>query len=141
MSEIEIGEWVRTKEGFIDKIQCDFNKNDWRSKNTYGELIVKCEYNTYLLKNILKHSKNLIDLIETDDIVILEYYVAKYKQRITRRFEVFRHDNLISFNNVHCDFLYDLDKSTFVDGRGYNVKIKKILTKEQFNQNCYEVEE
>ncbi len=132
MSEIEVGEYIRLEYGKLDKVK----NNDY-----YMQQYIECEKGLYPRENIVKHSHNILDLIETDDIVILEYYVAKYKQRITRRFEVFRHNNLISFNNIHCDFLYDLNKKEFVDGKGYNVKIKKVLTKEQFSQIEYKVEE
>lgn len=140
MSEIGVGEYVRTDKGKITTIIGidEFTEEDG---TTFYETTENPGYMDLHSKNIVKHSHNILDLTGTDDIVILEYYVAKYKQRITRRFEVFRHNNLISFNNIHCNFLYDLNKKEFVDGKGYNVKIKKILTKEQFAQNVYEMEE
>lgn len=84
-------------------------------------------------------SADIIDLIETDDIVILEYYVAKYRQIMTRRFEVSKIGKMITFENAHCCFIYDLNKKKFINGRGFNVKIKSILTKEQFENISYKV--
>ena len=89
-----------------------------------------------------KVSENIFDLLESQDFVILEYYVRKYGKRIKRKFEIYKTDsksNLINFNNIHCTFLYDLNKKEFVDGKGFNVKIKKVITKEQFENMEFEV--
>ena len=88
-----------------------------------------------------KVSESAFDILETDDFAILEYYVSKYKKRIERRFEVFKTRKLIAFNNAHCDFLYDLSKQEFLDGKGFNIKIKSIVTKESFASVEYKIEE
>lgn len=77
--------------------------------------------------------------METDDIVVLEYYVEKYGKRITRKFEAFKYDTLIKFNNIHCDFLYDLNEKKWIEEE-YDIQIKQILTHEQFEQNCYKTD-
>ena len=115
MEEIEVGDWIRTKKGNIDKIACEFDKNNWRSKNTYGELIVRCLDNIYLLDDIVKHSKNIIDLIEVGDFVNGKY-VSKIKEYKDGK-------ALISLIGIIME-----------DG------IKTILTKEQYQANCYTVE-
>lgn len=89
---------------------------------------------------IVNHAFNIINLIEDKDLATLEYYIAKYRKRITRIFDISKINNIIKFENLHCDFMYDLDKNKWINGKGYNVKIKTILTKEQYQANCYTVE-
>lgn len=52
---IEAGEYVRTKNGKIDKVV---------SNNYYMEKYIETEKDFIFCKNIVKHSKQLIDLIE-----------------------------------------------------------------------------
>ncbi len=56
--EIEVGEFVRTKEGTIDKIIKIYTE-DTDLKN-----IVRGKNGSYWKEKITKHSKNIIDLIE-----------------------------------------------------------------------------
>lgn len=51
---IEVGEYVRTKKGQIDI----FKEND------ENYMFARCEKKTYWKLDIVKHSKNIIDLIE-----------------------------------------------------------------------------
>lgn len=139
MEKIKAGNFIRTKKGNTDKIQCNFDKDSWRSKNTYGEPIVRCEYDTYLLKDIAKHSKNIIDIIEDEDFVMLEYKSPKYRKRITRKFEVSKIDNYISFDNQHCSFNCKVGDKKIIDKICKNIKIKSIVTKEQFKQVEYKI--
>lgn len=124
MEEIEVGDWIRTKKGNIDKIACEFDKNNWRSKNTYGELIVRCLDNIYLLDDIVKHSKNIIDLIEVGD------YVNGYK--------------VISIDTNapnDCKECIELDRNNTYEYQWISRnEIETILTKEQYQANCYTVE-
>ena len=53
--EIKVGEYVRTKNGKIDKVK----NNDY-----YMQQYIECEKGLYLRDNITKHSFNLTDLIE-----------------------------------------------------------------------------
>ena len=55
MEDIKVGEYVRTKNGKIDKVK----NNDY-----YMKQYIECEKGLYLRENITKHSENLIDLIE-----------------------------------------------------------------------------
>ena len=57
---IEVNEYVRTKKGSIDKVI---------NPNYYMSIYVECEKGMYLLDNVVKHSKQLIDLIKVGDIV------------------------------------------------------------------------
>lgn len=97
MEKLEVGEYVRTKEGKI------FQYSKGR---------------TYLGKNnkIVKHSKNIIDLIEVGDFVNGKY--------------------VCEINN------YEDGKALIaLIGIIMENDIKTILTKEQYMQNCYKVEE
>lgn len=53
--DIEVGEYVRTKDGKIDKVI---------NSNFYMGIYVECEKGLYLIKSMVKHSKELIDLVE-----------------------------------------------------------------------------
>ena len=65
--DIEVGEFVRTKDGEIAKIV---------NTNIFDKTIYKDEQGSkYYLEDIVKHSKNIIDLIEAND------YVNGYKVR------------------------------------------------------------
>ncbi len=77
---------------------------------------------SYSLSNKkVKHSKNIIDLIEIGD------YVNGY-----------RIDNIV--NGVLVNKVVGIDKSgTFTPIAQYKEDIKTILTKEQFEQNSYKV--
>ena len=65
--EIEVGEWIRSKDGFIGKVQ-KINYDNMEKSNYYI-----CEKDNVMasnyLENIAKHSKQLIDLIEVGDFV------------------------------------------------------------------------
>lgn len=68
MKELQVKEYVRTKDGKIDKIlDYSFGCNIWHCKN--GMCIDECNCIGVHLKDIVKHSKNIIDLIEVGDYV------------------------------------------------------------------------
>ncbi len=118
MSEIEVGEFVRTKKGKIDKLRSKIN-DGWRSKNNYGEEIARCECGSLLLKDIEKHSHDITDLIEVGDIVYTK--------------DVLNEDIVYIWSQEYLEAL----KEDINNG----IKLVSILTHEQFAQNCYEVEE
>ena len=55
MEEIEVGDYVKLNYGKIDKVK----NNDY-----YMQQYIECEKGLYPRENIVKHSKNIIDLIE-----------------------------------------------------------------------------
>ena len=65
--KIEVGEWIRSKDGFIGKVQ-KINYDNMEKSNYYI-----CEKDNVMasnyLENIANHSKNIIDLIEPGDYV------------------------------------------------------------------------
>lgn len=104
---IEVNEYVRTKNGVIDKVDA-----------LYGmiENTVHLENQKWFdTKNIVKHSKQLIDLIEVGD-----YVNGKLIHKIDK-------------GSNYC-YLYYGNCNTFVD-----YQIKTILTKESYMANCYKV--
>lgn len=113
---IEAGEYVRTKNGKIDKVV---------SNNYYMEKYIEAEKDFIFCNSIVKHSKQLIDLIEVGDIV-------KYKLKNLK------HTNVTTVRLVQ-DARSNKEKK-LIDG--YNLEqidILEILTKEQYNIICYKV--
>lgn len=102
---LEVGEYVRTVDGKIIKV-------DW-----VGQAIATDKQNTTITKqDILKHSKNIIDLIEVGD------YVNGQEVKRIGDYEDFKR---IDFEEYE-DYIYEDD-------------IKSIVTKEQFANIEYKV--
>ena len=133
MDEIKVGEYVRTKDGVIFKIltkdKSDFGNhyygitdNENYSNYTYG----KGSHND--IKNkILKHSFNIINLIEINDIVNESLVVDLYKI-------------LKDINKPEegmTEIIY-LENGQVINK---NNEIKTILTREQYERDCYIVKE
>lgn len=115
MEEIEVGEYVRTKTGKLDKVI---------NNNYYMTQYIGCEKGLVAKANIVKHSKNIIDLIEVGD------YVNGYKIDEITDWGVLVH----KANGIN--------KSGFsIPVAQYREDIETILTHEQYEQNCYKVKE
>ena len=115
--KIEVGEYVRTKNGAIDKVDA-----------LYGmiENTVHLENQKWFdIKNIVNHSKQPIDLIENADILkikISEEWVEK--------------QDTIKFVVVGQTYTITEIKNCLEDGL---FEIIQILTHEQVEANCYKV--
>lgn len=122
---IEVGEYVRTKNKGIKKIDTIFEN---RTVNRYGyEIGSEWDgklYSTIKTTDIVKHSKNIIDLIEEGD-----YVNGK---------RVFETENRINDNGEKVVLTENYDEWTD-DGVIANKDIEIILTKEQYLANCYKV--
>lgn len=106
-NDIEVNEYVRTKKGAVGKlIEID------KKATAYYLDCLKC----VSLKNIVKHSKQLIDLIEAGDYV---------NGHLVEEVRISCFDSLIFVHEYEIE-LREKD-------------IKTILTKEQFEANCYKV--
>ena len=131
--DIEVGDYVRTNDGLIFKI---FTK----TKTTYGFCGLtdssNKKYSTYtygkgncidnnIKGKIVKHSKNIINLIEPGDFV---------NGREVKHIAMFE-----GFPNYPKLIFVD-EKRLIPDDTCENDEIKTILTKEQYSQNCYAVE-
>ena len=107
--EIEVDDYIRTKNGKIRKV-----------KSTVAQYYITdrlniSDNNQFVKEDIVKHSRNIIDLIEVGDIVNGE--------RILDITGDYIHTNETNHNKFY------LAKH-----------IKTILTKEQYQANCYTVE-
>ena len=118
MEEIEVGEYVRTKEGYIGKIirlgdefsyDCIYESGDF--KYAIG------------LHSIAKHSPNIIDLIETGD------YVNGRKMKILKRDEFEGKKRLV------------LDSGFGYETWLYEHQIEDMATHEQVNSIKYVIGE
>lgn len=115
--DIEVGEYVRTRAGHFYKItRIDENGLIYWNK-------IQCGWSMEQLKDIVvKHSKQLIDLIEVGD------YVNGREVKHIAMFEGFpNYPELIFVDETHL----------IPDDTCENDEIKTILTKEQFEANCY----
>ena len=116
-NEIEVNDYVRTKNGVIDKVDA-----------LYGmiENTVHLENQKWFdIKNIVKHSKQLIDLIEVGDYVNGSKVLAVMEDMET--------------GELHLEMTSNYTNEEIGDCTIYDKDIKTILTKEQFEANCYKV--
>lgn len=107
---MEISEYGRTKDGKIGKIASMGNYVVWIGEK---EIIFNDE--------IVKHSENIIDLIEVGDIIDTVYGKGALRYKVN--------ENTISFDDN--EDLFEIEKG----------EIKSILTKENYEKNCYKVVE
>ena len=108
---IEAGEYVRTENGKIDKVV---------SNNHYTEKYIEAEKGFIFRNSIVKHSKQLIDLIEVGDIVNGMEVLDIHKPR-----------DLWEPTEIKVDSRY----TNFILAKD----IKTILTKERYMANCYKI--
>lgn len=108
MRKIEVGEYVRLKNGIIEKTDED-----------------EADRLDMFSDNVVKHSKNIIDLITEGDI--LRYKLKGLKNEyitVVKKYYDERNDeNWLLING------YKLEQ----------VEILEILTKEQYIKNCFKV--
>lgn len=124
--DIEVNEYVRTKNKGIRKIdRIDNNKTINKYLYFTGkEDFEGKEYGIIKTTDIVKHSKQLIDLIEVGD------YVNGREVKHIAMFEGFPdYPKLIFVDETHL----------IPDDTCENAEIKTILTKEQYLTNCYKV--
>lgn len=127
--KIEVGEYGRTNFGKIIKFAWLEDSEGKTIKNKVilinGNEISNDLYYFHKEENIVKHSKQLIDLIEKDD------YVNGYKV-----INVINEEPCPSGKCVDIDSSKDSSECTL-----WEENIKTILTKEQYMTNCYKVVE
>ena len=127
---ISVGEYIRTKDGIIEKIKTfDMQTNifvdkkgklqKWMGETVFGDTISD---------EITKHSKNIIDLIEVGDFVngfkIYNMEYITYNNRVDLVFTIFK--TPIDFTSPYKVIVTWQEKD-----------IKTILTHEMYEQNCY----
>ena len=113
MEEIKVGDFIRTRKGIIGKVEQIGNSLLWIEDGTAFSLQDKS----------IKHSKNIIDLIEEGDYVngnkVIRIETSSYPE-----------DKNVKII-VCCG-----DDDYYVY---YNEDIKSIVTKEQFENNVYRI--
>lgn len=124
-NKIEIGEYGRTNKGKIFIFAWLVNSDGKRYTNKVllgnGKIFENKFYYFDDGEEIVKHSKQLIDLIEVGDIVKDKY----------NKYEV----AFVKYDKIYCND-YNLDDS-LITLREQD--IKAILAREQFEANCYKV--
>ena len=133
LDEIQVGEYVRTKSGNIGKVLDITNVTmQKRKKYLIKWNISKAYYITAI--RIVKHSKNIIDLIEAGDILKIKdsLYDAEYKTEVFENYE----DDLCVIN-FEVSEVIPIRK--FIEEN--QMKIKSIVTKEQFKNIEYRLED
>lgn len=111
-NDIEVNEYVRTKKGAVGKlIEID------KKATAYYLDCLKC----VSLKNIVKHRKQLIDLIENKDIL---------KVRIDKTIMFFGIDESTS-DTKYKEIIKSIENG--------ECELLEILTHQQFEANCYKV--
>ena len=132
MKEIEIGEYVRTDKGKIGKvveIRLGFNKD----LQVYQD-IYKLDNGLWtILDYIVKHSKQLMDLIKCGDYINGYKVINIIKNKINN-------NKLIAVGNMDYEFetVKELTETNGIKLLG-NKDIQTILTKESYMANCYKV--
>lgn len=120
-SDISVGEYVRNRYGYIGKY----------TKNSNGIYEIKirnglvCRINSK--EEIVKHSKNIIDLIEEGDYV--NGYLVK---------DVVEN---LQTGELHLEMPMDYTNQELGDCTIYNKDIKTVVTKEQIKQIEFIVKE
>lgn len=113
--EIEVGEYVRTTRGYIRKINTNMQLFELLSKRQG-------------LGKVVKHSENIIDLIEVGDFVNgFEVDEYDYEEGTMLGIPCYTPDGL--FSTLECYLPLE------------EIKIKSILTHEQYESMCYKVED
>lgn len=132
-NDIEVGEYVRTNKGNIGQVIGIFNGHCQAKYHIQFQGKVKVKRQYLSTHTIIKHSKQLIDLIEVGDIVN-DYKVLAIKDSI--------------YENSKRILIYKNEKERYerwIYIQEYNGRIQTqddiviILTKEQFEANCYKV--
>lgn len=123
MDKIEIGEYVRTKNNGIKRIDTIFEN---KTVNKYG---YECgsdwdgEWYSYIkTTDIVKHSKNLVDLVGVRDVIKVRNLKGDIFDFILEIFD----------DKTMIDFKLAIDSK--------EIKLLSILTKQQYEQNCYVIE-
>ena len=116
MEEIKVGEYVRSKDGYIGKVEK--LKHDME----YNQNYLICEKDNVMAsnytENIVKHSPNIIDLIEEGDYV---------NGKLVSNVDKVERKNFIEWEDGDM-YSTEIPNDKF---------IKDIVTKEQFNQMKY----
>lgn len=115
---IEVGEYIRTDNGEIAKVIYNAT-NEFCYKETLAlDRVVSVNNSEFIYRDdIVKHKKDIIDLIEVGDYVNGYLIVDKWYDYANKCY------HLVTEGNKHI----------------FEEDIKTILTHEMYEQNCYKV--
>lgn len=122
MSEIEIGEYVRLKSGYIVGKAIGIVPEHGDETGYCPESVNTEELDTIFYDEIAKHSKKITGLIEIKDMVRVRNLKG----------DIFDFTIEIFDDKTMIDLQLALDNN--------ELKLLSILTKKQYNQNCYRLE-
>ena len=125
--KLEVGMYVRTKDGIIDKVIIDYeghcNNPNCNCKH------ISCKYNYYDENKVIKASHNIIDLIEENDYINgLRVEKNKYGELYTSY--VYYGGGIGKQCEVYTTWLKEYTEDM----------IENIVTKEQFESIKYSLE-
>lgn len=123
--KLEVGQFVRTKDGIIDKVIIDYNGHCANPNCEYKH--ISCAKNYYDEDKIVKASYNIIDILEVGD-----YVNGMEVTRISGT----RYDK----NDLHCYCEHNGNENwqqVMIPVKN----IKSIVTKEQFEEMSYKIKE
>ena len=122
-NEIEVNEYVRTNKGNIGQVIGIFNGHCQAKYHIQFQGKVKVKRQYLSTHTIIKHSKQLIDLIEVGDFV-----------------NGYRVENVVNEEPCPSGKYIDIDSSKdSSECTLWEEDIKTILTKEIYMANCYKV--
>ena len=125
-NEFEIGEYVRTRSGDIIKANIDHENLTITDKGISFNFNDISKMSSFINNEIVKHSKDIIDLIELRDFVNGYKVLETYLDGVTK---------YIKLSNAYSK------ENNYSGVRTYSEDIKTILTHEQYEQNCYKMED
>lgn len=127
MKNIEVGEYVKTNKGNIGKVIGIFDGHCTAKYHIEFQGSVKVKRQYLSTKTIVKHSKCIIDLIETGDII--QYKIKNISTTLETK--------------GYIEGVVDIEDNEMINRirNDENYIIQSILTKEQYEQNCYRLEE
>lgn len=139
MSEIEVGEYVRTETGFIRRIKsidkteatekCPVNMY-WCNLDKPIKILKECSKDTIYAIEMsdakkLKHFNNILDLIEVKDVI--KYRINNISTTLETKGYV---EGIVDISNEEMLQRIKNDK---------NYEVLEILTHQQYMANCYKV--
>lgn len=124
-NEIEVGEYVRTNKGNIGQVIGIFNGHCQAKYHIQFQGKVKVKRQYLSTHTIIKHSKQLIDLIEVKDVI--KYRINNISTTLETKGYV---EGIVDISDEEMLQKIKSDK---------NYHILEILTKERYMANCYKV--
>lgn len=126
MNEIEVGEYVRSKDGYIGRVK-DIICKGYPIRALEGYIVLDDENGTILNPEEVKYSFNIKELIDENDIV--EYKINSLSELKVGRVKNYRDAR----NNKQYLGIEGFDIT--------KIYIISILTETKYKQECYVVEE